>query len=582
MLLIGETGVGKSIWINAFANYCMFDSLQEAVQAGGLFPITCTFEITDPQTREPITISSVADGTSATSQTAEVGESVTRVPGVYRFEYENTQITVIDTPGLMDTRDTPGHAIDKEHVSNILRVLSAYNEIHAICILVKASETRLSSALKYTLTELLRHLDKGVCNNVIFIFTNAASTNFQPDKTQAILQKFLNDNKLLIPLPPRKQTIYCFENDTMNYLAQRTNRIPVTEDYEMFATWNWKNSAKSTKDIFDYVRSLKPHALTAINTIHNAEHTIGVLSELVLQTLMCIAKDEDELEQKKKDAEIVKTQLTENPRKFASEDLKKLLFVTETKVETEPLDYTNVVCESSKCGKVVNGKTIYPKICCERCKSRFMYFCGSINWRSECKECGCEKRKHKWRSTVTKIVKKTIYKPDQKVIAQIVESSGALTAINETISKCEHRLEMCKSESKQMLRTCAQLNTFVHQNAMMAPDDELSMSLQDKIETHEKAGSTAKEIEVLKQIQCQYTMLLFQEKNNSYRADDVGKLIQQLYTLPMKGNDLKKAMEVEEMTRRSVVERGTMSKIINLARWRAQPRKLVFAVMGFK
>ena len=575
MLLIGETGVGKSMWINSFANYCKFISLEEAVQAGGLFPIPCTFGMIDPETTEMITISSEGGDIPTTSQTAEVGASVTQMPDVHAFVYENNQINLIDTPGMNATEDTSDHAKDKEHVNNILRILSTYNEIQAICILIKASETRLSSALKYTLTELLGHLDKDACNNVIFIFTNAASTNFKPDKTRAILQKFLNDNKLHISLPPSKLKIYCFENGTMDYLAQRINHIHTTPDDKDDAMRNWDRSAESTKAILDYVRSLKPHALTAINTIHNAEHTIGVLSELVLQTLMCIAKDENNLEQKKKEAETVKTRISENPAKFASHDIKKLLHVEETKVVNTKLDCTNVVCEGPRCGKVVNGETVYPQICCEHCKSPWMYFCGKINWLAECKVCGCEKRKHKWRKTVPKIVTETVYKPDEKVIAQIVDSSSALTAINETISECERRVKICIRESEDMLRTCAKLNNFVHQNTLIAHDDELSMSLQDKIEIHVKAKSNAKELEVLRQIQDKYKTFMFKENYNCYRADDVGKLIQQLYKLPMKGNDLKKAMEVEEMTRRIVVERGTISKIINLARWRAQPRKLV-------
>ena len=110
---------------------------------------------------------------------------------------------------------------------------------------------------------------------------------------------------------------------------------------------------------------------------------------------------------------------------------------------------------------------------------------------------------------------------------------------------------------------------------MMAHDDKLSMSLQDKIQIHERAKSTAKELEVLMQIQCQYQTHLDEEKNNSYRADDVDKLIQRIYKLPMKGNDLRKAMEEEEKTRRSVVESIT-SEIINLdlARWYGQARDL--------
>ena len=583
MLLIGETGVGKSTLINAFANYWKFSSLEEAVRAGGVFPIPCTVEVTDPETDEMISVSSDGDAIPATSQTAEVGASVTQMPGVYTFQCNNTEINFIDTPGMNDPQDTSGHDKDKEHVSNILRVLSIYDEIHAICILVKASENRLSKALTYTLTELLKHLDRNACNNIIFIVTHVACTGFTPDKTKAVLQKFLKNNEIHIPLT--KSTVYCFENETMSYLVQCKNEISQHDRAKKAGrVMNWEQSATSTRAMFDYICSLKPHSVTKINAIHNAEHTIDVLSKLVLETLMCIFEDENHLEQRKKEAEAVRTQITENPAKFASHDLRKLLYVMETKVVCRPLGYTNVVCEGPRCGKVVNGAIVYSQICCEHCKSLFMYFCACITWGAECKVCGCEKHKHKWKNTVTEIVTETVYKPQESVIAQIVDSDGALTAINRAIFGIEHRMKMWRSESEHMLRTCAQLNTFMHQNALIAHGDKLSMSLQDRIKTHERAKSTAKELKVLRQIQRQYHMFLFTEKNNFYRADDVDKLIQQIYKLPMKGNDLKRAVEVEEKTRNTVIEMGRTSRLFNLAPWRAQPRKLISAVsdyMGF-
>lgn len=34
ILILGETGVGKSTWINGIANYLKHDSLQDAIDAG--------------------------------------------------------------------------------------------------------------------------------------------------------------------------------------------------------------------------------------------------------------------------------------------------------------------------------------------------------------------------------------------------------------------------------------------------------------------------------------------------------------------------------------------------------------------
>jgi len=244
MLLIGESGVGKSTWINAVANYCKFISLEEAVQAGGLFPVPCAFKLTDPETTEIHTKWCGADDTHATSQTPKFGESVTQMSGVYQFQYETIQINLIDTPGLSDTQDTSDHDRDKQRVKNILRILSTYDEIHAICIMIKASENRLTKALKYTLTELLKHLDKDACNNVIFIFTHAASTDFEPAEPKEILQKFLKDKQL--PIIVDKSTVYCFENNTMGYIAQ-CKTITFQSKHMVARKANWEESVASTK-----------------------------------------------------------------------------------------------------------------------------------------------------------------------------------------------------------------------------------------------------------------------------------------------------------------------------------------------
>ena len=536
--------------------------MHEAEEAGGKFPISCTIQIQNPQTENWISISSECSGFAPILQATEVGESVTKIPNEYIFQYHDTKIAIIDTPGLLATEDVGKHThdTDKENVNNILKLLSAYNEIHAICIFLKANETRLSDALQYTITEIFRHLDKNASNNVIFIFTYAASTRFKPD-TQPILEKFLAEKKLPIPLPPHERTVYCFESDSLRYLIERRNKIPLDADAddEEHVTKSWKRSKKSTADMIGYVCSLKPLPLDGINAIYDAECTISILSKLVLAILQCIAENVSELERKKKEAEEMKGKITSGRAKFEQSHVRTLTYVDKKRVERKELGYVMVVCEGAKCVKFVDGEPVYEQICCRRCSTPFMYFCESMDWRGNCKRCGCDKGKHEWSSTESKIVTEKVPLVQEKVeigqAAETFERDKVVETIDKAIWECEERVKSNKREAEQMLRTCAKLNAYVNRNALVASfcDDELTRTLENRIETY-KSAVLGKGLTDLRRIRLEYEGYLKEEEFHRYNPSDVQQLIQQLYSLPVNGSDLKNAMDVEERARRRVAD----------------------------
>ena len=562
MLLIGETGVGKSAWINAFANYCSFDTLDQAEEAGGKFPIPSTIQISHEQMDGLINISSECTGLIPFSQVVAVGESITQMPDEYIFQYQNTKIVIIDTPGLLDTKDVGRntHATDKEHVNDILRLLSAYNEIHAICIVLKANETRLSAAFTYVISEILKHLNRTASNNVIFFLTNAG-TRFKSEKTQALLQKFLSENDLTIPLPPSKATVYCFESDPVEYLVKRRNRIPLEEDEKEDTTKHWSRSKDSTAEAIRYVFSLDPLSLDGINAIYDAQCTIGILSKLVLETLQCVADNVKKLESKKAEAEQMQAEIRISPTKFQQVSIRKAMVVDIKRIVRTELGYTNIVCGARKCVDVVGGELVYTKICCRNCNSWYMWVCENMYFWGSCKCCGCRKSEHEWTRTESKVVTDKVHLVQENVggaaeaghAIQIVASDSAVEDLNRAIYECKNQVKMYKQETEHMLRTCAKLNTFVTQNPLMASSDvdKMTMNLENRIVNYERA-IPGKGLTDLKQIRLQYNQYLGEEKFKHYTPSDVHDLIQELYTLPMNGNDLKEAMEVEETARRKV------------------------------
>ena len=275
------------------------------------------------------------------------------------------------------------------------------------------------------------------------------------------------------------------------------------------------------------------------------------------------------LERKEKEAERLREEIRANPLAFARDDLKKLLIGKEWKVISKPLRYKNVVCESGKCTRIAVDATVdtrsvvglqyHPQICCQDCKSPWIRTCDKISFLGECKVCQCERSKHIFKTTKHEMVKVDVPAPDESVIEKIVDSNGALKQLDKTIYEYSRRVERYTDETRQMLSTCAKLNCYVQQNALMASlvTDKMSEKLNSNIRGCDTADEkAAEELEYLRIIQNYYDKANAECGDKKYSTSDVGDLIQQMYRLELKGKELKEAMEVEARARQEVIEKG--------------------------
>ena len=113
---------------------------------------------------------------------------------------------MIDTPGIGDTR---GVAQDSKNMNNILDHIARYKELHAILILLKPNNSKLTIVMKFCVQQILAHLHKDAAKNIAFVFTNSRSTFYQPGDTLPNL-KFLLKNFTNVKLEALKSNMFCF------------------------------------------------------------------------------------------------------------------------------------------------------------------------------------------------------------------------------------------------------------------------------------------------------------------------------------------------------------------------------------
>ena len=166
ILVIGETGVGKSTWIHALLNYTQGIQIEENIRY-------LMFDQNELIKRYEKKIG------KKFGEKRE-GSSVTDEPDIYNIipneysPYENP-IRIIDTAGFGDTR---GKEYDEKIMDDIKKMFESSNidSLNAVCILFKGSETRNHERTKDILDKVFSLFGKEIKNNIIIIFTFSNSS----------------------------------------------------------------------------------------------------------------------------------------------------------------------------------------------------------------------------------------------------------------------------------------------------------------------------------------------------------------------------------------------------------------------
>ncbi|CAG2109584.1 unnamed protein product [Medioppia subpectinata] len=265
IVLLGESGVGKSTFINALVNYLSYESLELANgQPICLIPIH--FTLTDPKTWTPVKVT--LGEHNINENTDDPTKSATQYPKCYKFEDNNIVLNIIDTPGI---GDTDGVDRDNRNMQNILDFISNYREINAFCVLLKPNEARLDVLFN-------------IANNILFLFTNSRSTHFMPGDSGPALKDILQQTRngqLNIKIPYDENTIYCFDSESFRYLVASVppNNIEFDPRFKSNYIESWNRSADECRRVFAYITKLTPHKVMDTLSLNNAKQIIQLLTK---------------------------------------------------------------------------------------------------------------------------------------------------------------------------------------------------------------------------------------------------------------------------------------------------------------
>ncbi|XP_059391422.1 uncharacterized protein LOC132124442 [Carassius carassius] len=220
ILMVGETGTGKTKLINVMINYMLGVQREDKVW----------FEITDDQ----------SDRTQAHSQTSSIT--------VYEFYLQESPIhlTIIDTPGYGDTR---GIEKDKEIARNLFGLSSddCMLKLDAVCLVIKADQNRLSERQTYIFDAIQSLFGEDITENIVLLLTH--SRGVHPKNALTAVE----EAKIKCAVNEQNQPVF-FQFDN----CQGETFLP---EYQMAQKQTWDLSLSEITKFFTFIENIKPKTL---------------------------------------------------------------------------------------------------------------------------------------------------------------------------------------------------------------------------------------------------------------------------------------------------------------------------------
>ncbi|XP_055347660.1 uncharacterized protein LOC129594838 isoform X2 [Paramacrobiotus metropolitanus] len=559
ILILGETGVGKSTWINGFVNCITYATLEEAL-VEPVYLIPARFKTYDDDYNEQTVTMGKSENEDETP-----GQSSTQMPKTYVIRKDDSIIRLIDTPGIGDTR---GAEQDKKNFQLIMKHLANYETLHGICMLLKPNSARLTAMVQFCIKELLIHLHRSACENLVFVFTNTRSTFYRPGDTYPALQQLIGNAKdaghhLNINLGV--DIVYCVDNEAVRFMAAVKCGIAFGDSEKEHFSESWKISVAETDRLLQYLSKRTPHQLRQTLSLNEARQFVLTLTEPLahitknIQTNILAAEEANEVLQREK----------------SNKDLQRKLYIPSIKLQHVPLSYTRTVCVAPKCTKIVGQKVNYVTWCHEHCNcvsgvSRDSYpqpalqNCAAMdNSKMRCAKCGCSWEFHMQVDYEQREVMGLTL--DEGVQTSLDQKHEHISSVQKTLDDFADRKSKLQAELDEIAGVASDLGCFLRTNAIIPYNDATEAYLCILIKTEEEKTATGGSRSGMENYQ--KAINLYREekriieealtkgsKHSQATATDFKTALKTLYNLPINGGAIKQLVDAVDSENKSEME----------------------------
>ncbi|KAN0025588.1 hypothetical protein ACTFIU_002027 [Dictyostelium citrinum] len=502
ILLIGPSGSGKSLLINSIITYMKYDSLEEALVEStneSLSTIPTIVSMSDSDGSQfNIKIGTIED--SEEEERIKQCKSVTKKTKKYRIKNTSIEgsktLCFIDTPGILDSE---GIRKDEENFHHILSEISKLKQLHAVCIIMKPNENRANQVFKFCINELLCHLHLSAKDNIFFCLSSTRSTHYRSggSETKKLLdlqlKKIKETRGIHIELDKR---IYCFDNESFNYLVCKKNGGNFSEFEESLYNLSWTTSVQELTRLLKDIISCRPHDIENTISINLARSMINQLIQPITICVFNINENLKAINEKKIEIENLNLDLE-------IEELKKKLYTPFVNIKSLELDSRKTICTNPKCisttEKLVTTKDGQIKklgYCCNNCDAggKSIYSCKSIGLLGFCKVCSCHFTKHINIDTIE--IREEIQLPlfemdsDGHNIPLSIKSKEEQSKLSKDfLNSLQERVEQYQNELNQLTCSSIQFSIFLCKNSLMEYNDEIEGYIQILI-SNEKSNGT--------------------------------------------------------------------------------------------